>query len=64
MVRVNEKNANRGGETNKHTQVTIAFDDLEVKQINKIMTHYGFKNTSEMMRALIKRANMSIDTGK
>lgn len=64
MTRVNEKNANRGGETNKHTQVTIAFDDLEVKQINKIMKHYGFKNPSELMRALVKRANIHIDTGK
>jgi len=54
----------KGLETNKHTSISVAFDDLEMRRINKIMKHYGFKNPSEMMRALVKRAAMHIDTGK
>lgn len=53
-----------GVDTNKHTPVTVSFNDIELKQMHRVMEHYDIKTQSELMRVLVKRAALHIDTGK
>lgn len=51
----------RGGDTTKHNTLSVKLDDMAWRQLEKVKKHYGFKDTTELVHALIKRASMSVD---
>ena len=55
-----KKVINKGGEVTRHNIVRVTLDDIEQRQLAKIKQYYGFEKEADVMRALIKRASLSI----
>ena len=52
----------RGIDTDRHHILRTYLNDVEVKMMEKIKKHYGFKSDRQLVIALIKRAFMNITT--
>ena len=52
----------RGINTDRHHTLHTRLNDVEVKMVEKIKKHYGFKSDRQLIVALIKCAFMNITT--
>lgn len=52
----------KGIDTDKHHTFRTYLNDVEIKMVEKIKKHYGFKSDRQLIVALIKRAFMNITT--
>lgn len=50
----------RGTNTDRHYIFHTYLNDVEVKMVEKIKKHYGFKSNRQLIVALIKRAFLNI----
>lgn len=50
----------KGINTDRHHTFRTYLNDVEVKVVEKIKKHYGFKSDRQLIVALIKRAFMNI----
>lgn len=49
-------------DTDRHHVLRAKLNDVEMKMVEKIKKHYGFKSNRQLIVALIKRAFMNITT--
>lgn len=49
--------------TNRHSEVRLYIDDIDMRKLKRVKAHYQFDTYQETIAALIKRAIISIDTG-
>lgn len=54
------KNTTSGAEITRNHTVRVVLDDIEQTQLARIKQHYGFEKESDVFRALIKRASLSL----
>lgn len=50
----------RGVNTDRQYSFYVSLNNVEVKMIEKIKKHYGFKSNKQLLISLIKRAYMNI----
>jgi hypothetical protein len=60
MSKGKAKNTAFGAGVTRHKAVRATLDDVEYVQVERLRKHYGFETDSDLLRALIKRACLSL----